>query len=81
MPSNGEDLSNNDKISEASNNDDNGGSGGGVRDKRGDNGRTSTSSGESLPQASGDGITRREAVTINGNKLFEDGKGKAMKKI
>ncbi len=39
VPSNGEDLSGNDKMSEDSNNDDNGHSGGGVRDKRRDNGR------------------------------------------
>jgi hypothetical protein len=35
MPSNGEDLSGNDKMSKDSNNEDNGGSGGGVGDKRG----------------------------------------------
>jgi hypothetical protein len=37
MPSNGEDLCSNDKMSKYSNNDDNGGSGEGVRDKMGDN--------------------------------------------
>ncbi len=37
MPSKGEDLSGNDKMSKDSNNDNNGSSGGGVGDKRGDN--------------------------------------------
>ncbi len=36
MPSNGEDLCGNNKMSKDSNNDNNGGSGEGVRDKMGD---------------------------------------------
>ncbi len=40
VPSNGEYLSSNNKLSKDSDDDDNGSSGGGVRDKRGDNGRT-----------------------------------------
>ncbi len=38
----------------------------GVRDKRGDNGRRSTSSSGSLTVASGDGNTSRGAVRIYG---------------
>jgi hypothetical protein len=44
-------------MSEDSNNENNGGRGGGVRDKRGDNGRTSTISDRSLTLALGDGNT------------------------
>ncbi len=60
-------------MSEDSDDDDNGGSGGGVRDKKEDNGRTSTSSGRSLTPSSEDGNTSRGAVTINGCMLIEDG--------
>ncbi len=66
MPSNGEDMISNDKMSKDSNNDNDGGSGGGVRDKRGDNARTSTSSSRSLTLALGDGNTSGGAVTIDG---------------
>jgi hypothetical protein len=55
VPSNGEDLSGDNKMSKDSDDDKNGGSVGGGKDKRGDNGRTSTSSGGSLTLASGDG--------------------------
>ncbi len=65
MPSNGEDLSGNNKMSKDSNNDNDGGSGGGVRDKKGDNGRTSTSRGGSLTLALEDANTSVGAVTIN----------------
>ncbi len=43
VPSNGEDLCGDNKMSKDSDNDDNGGSGGGVRDKRGDNSKQSRS--------------------------------------
>ncbi len=66
MPSYGKDLSGNDKMCRDSDNEDDGGSGGGGRDKRGDNGRTLTSSGGSLTLASGDGNTSGGAVTIDG---------------
>ncbi len=66
MLSNGEDLSGDKEMSKDSNNGDHGGSGRGVRDKRGGNGRTSTSSGGSLTLASGDGNTSRGAVAIDG---------------
>ncbi len=81
VPSNGEDLSGKDKMSEDSNNDKDGGSGVGVRDERGDNGRTSTSSGRSLTLALGDGNTSRGAVTIDGGMPFKEGWCGAMEKI
>ncbi len=73
MRSNGEDLRSNTKMSEDSNNDKDGSSGGDVRDKRGVNRRTSTSSGRTLTLASGDGNTSRGAVTIDGGKPFKGG--------
>jgi hypothetical protein len=73
LPSNGEDLSSDNKMSKASNYDNKCGSGGGVRDRRGDNGRTSTSSSGSLTLASRDGITSKGALTIDGGKQFDNG--------
>jgi hypothetical protein len=53
-------------MSRDSNSDDDGRSAGGRRDKRWNNGRTSTSSDGSLILASGDGNTSGGAVTIDG---------------
>ncbi len=66
MPSMEKGWSGDNKMSKDSNKCNNGGSGGGVRDKRGDNWSTLTSSGGSLTLASGDDNTSRGAVTING---------------
>jgi hypothetical protein len=66
IPRLGEDLSSNSKMSKESNYDKDDGSGGGVRDKRGDNGWTLTSSGGSLTLALGDGNISRGAVAMDG---------------